>query len=271
MPRKGRVWSRVELLLALELYLDSGVRPDDADPAVQALAGELGRTPGSVALKLLNFRSIDSAGARGMPHGGRTDREVWENFHSDSEKLTEAIERDYPRFREGRATSQKGPASGRNPVLERIGEGDFSVDDQLSTQRRRRYQADLRDLVLEDYGGQCALCDVDLPDLLVASHIKPWSEDKANRLNPRNVIALCALHDRAFDRGLIVVREDGVVLLTPLAAESHEQTRQALMGQGRLRRPRKFFPDPSFLSWHRERNTVREWAHPRNQPKSLVR
>jgi predicted restriction endonuclease len=90
----------------------------------------------------------------------------------------------------------------------------------------------------------------------VASHIKPWSEDGANRLNPRNVIALCALHDRAFDRGLITIREDGAVALTPSAAGSGERTRDTLLGRGRLRSPQEYFPDASFLAWHRVRYHV---------------
>ena len=39
----------------------------------------------------------------------------------------------------------------------------------------------------------------------VGSHIKPWAEDKSNRLNPHNGICLNSIHDRAFDRGLITI------------------------------------------------------------------
>lgn len=39
--------------------------------------------------------------------------------------------------------------------------------------------------------------------LLVASHIIPWSKSEEHCLDPRNGIALNALHDKAFDRGLI--------------------------------------------------------------------
>ena len=44
--------------------------------------------------------------------------------------------------------------------------------------------------------------------LLVASHIVPWSLDPKNRMNPRNGLCLNALHDRAFDRGLMTVTAD---------------------------------------------------------------
>ena len=46
------------------------------------------------------------------------------------------------------------------------------------------------------------------PRLLVASHIVPWGRDKVNRLNPSNGLCLSAIHDRAFDMGLITLTDD---------------------------------------------------------------
>ena len=46
-----------------------------------------------------------------------------------------------------------------------------------------------------------------VPELLNASHIIPWSKDIARRADPCNGIALNALYDRAFDRGLITFDE----------------------------------------------------------------
>jgi len=50
---------------------------------------------------------------------------------------------------------------------------------------------------------------------LVAGHIKPWAEDEANRLNPRNGLALNALHDCAFELGLFTIRPDYVIEVAP--------------------------------------------------------
>ena len=44
--------------------------------------------------------------------------------------------------------------------------------------------------------------------LVITSHIVPWCEDSQNRLNPQNGLCLSALHDRAFDQGLITVLPD---------------------------------------------------------------
>lgn len=46
---------------------------------------------------------------------------------------------------------------------------------------------------------------IKINELLVASHIKPWSKDKNNRLNPYNGICLNSIHDKDFDIGLITI------------------------------------------------------------------
>ena len=65
--------------------------------------------------------------------------------------------------------------------------------------------------VLENYGHTCAFCGFSpqsLPrhKLLVASHIKPWAQcDSRERLDVRNGVTACGVHDAAFDTGLITV------------------------------------------------------------------
>lgn len=65
--------------------------------------------------------------------------------------------------------------------------------------------------VLSNYDHSCAFCGFaprSIPGnkLLVASHIKPWSvSTDSERLDPRNGIAACPVHDAAFDSGLITV------------------------------------------------------------------
>ena len=44
--------------------------------------------------------------------------------------------------------------------------------------------------------------------MLVAGHIVPWAADAQNRLNPRNGIAINALHDKAFENGLLTITPD---------------------------------------------------------------
>ena len=61
-------------------------------------------------------------------------------------------------------------------------------------------------MLLANYGGTCCLAGIDIPTLLTASHIKPRAADTlSERLMSSNGLLLNALHDRAFDRGLITI------------------------------------------------------------------
>jgi hypothetical protein len=73
--------------------------------------------------------------------------------------------------------------------------------------RVRRIQGFFRATVLTSYENRCAVSGMAIPELLVPSHIIPWSIQPERRGDPRNGIALNALHDRAFDRGLIAFEE----------------------------------------------------------------
>src|SRR5581483_11947337 len=63
----------------------------------------------------------------------------------------------------------------------------------------------------------CRLTKITNPDLLVASHIKPWRAcaTAIERLDGANGLALAPHVDRLFDRGLISFEDDGRVLLSP--------------------------------------------------------
>lgn len=45
-------------------------------------------------------------------------------------------------------------------------------------------------------------------EFLVASHIVPWGEDQAIRLDPSNGICLSVLVDRAFEKGYLQIQDD---------------------------------------------------------------
>jgi predicted restriction endonuclease len=93
------------------------------------------------------------------------------------------------------------------------------------------------------------------PRLLIASHIVPWSKDKTNRLNPSNGLCLSAIHDRAFDKGLISLSEDLRVLVSKELRKRDEyfvkQVLLPLEGQ-QIELPERFLPDHAFLARHRQ-------------------
>ena len=67
-------------------------------------------------------------------------------------------------------------------------------EDIASESKRRKGQDYFRRMILTNYGGRCALTGIDIPQLLLASHIIPWAEKahKIDRLNPCNGICLSA-------------------------------------------------------------------------------
>jgi hypothetical protein len=90
-----------------------------------------------------------------------------------------------------------------------------------STERRalvmsRVGQGQFRDGVMGIWGGRCAVTGLDLPQLLRASHIKPWRDsDNRERLDPYNGLLLSPAYDAAFDSGLITFDDHGQMVLGP--------------------------------------------------------
>jgi putative restriction endonuclease len=57
--------------------------------------------------------------------------------------------------------------------------------------------------VLARYGARCAVCDIDVPQVLDAIHLAEKAAKGSD--HPENGLVLCATHHRAFDRGLFAI------------------------------------------------------------------
>mgnify|MGYP000817520861 FL=1 len=96
-----------------------------------------------------------------------------------------------------------------------------------------------------------------VPALLVASHIKPWavSDPKTERTNPCNGLCLNALHDKAFDRGLITVLPDYTVRVSKeLKKTGPDSETEWLLScdKQKITLPEKFLPAREFLEYHND-------------------
>ena len=94
-------------------------------------------------------------------------------------------------------------------------------------------------------------------DLLIASHIKPWSvsDPKTERTNPGNGLCLNALHDRAFDRGLITVTPDYTIHVSSKLKKhsDNEGVRWILRcDKQQIILPERFVPVKDFLEYHND-------------------
>ncbi|WLD14619.1 HNH endonuclease [Planctellipticum variicoloris] len=252
MPRRD--WTRDELLLAMNLYcqLPFG-RLHKSNPDVIRLAGVIGRTPSSAAMKLVNLASLDPVhqerGVKGLSGASKGDRQIWGEFHDDWERLSAESEA----LREQRFAAVAGDSSAPPDDVDLPFAGET---DATAVVRVRRAQRFFRRAVLTAYEARCCVTDIGLPDLLVASHIVPWSSSVEHRANPRNGLCLSQLHDAAFDRGLVTFDPEWrLVLSRELRDATTNETLNAsfVPFEGRpLRLPERFRPESEFVSRHRQ-------------------
>jgi hypothetical protein len=99
----------------------------------------------------------------------------------------------------------------------------------------------------------CRLTGIANPDLLIASHIKPWRlcATTHERLDGANGLLLTPHVDRLFDRGLISFADDGEVLLSPALPAS--DLRRLGLAEACARNAGRFSERQRlYLAWHRE-------------------
>ena len=250
------LWKKEQVKLAFHLYcqLPYG-RIHKRNAEIIALAQVIGRTPDAVAMKMLNIASIDpaltSTGRAGLGNVSALDRAVWDEFHADWDRL--AVECQLLREQlDNHAVSEL--------ELELEFENDAHLPDDFTGETRqvlttqRIKQNFFRRAVLSSYRGRCCMSGLSDPQLLIASHIVPWSSDKANRLNPSNGLCLSAIHDRAFDKGLISLTDDGRVMLSDEIRKRDEvfvKTVFLPLENKLIEMPERFTPDHAFLHHHR--------------------
>jgi hypothetical protein len=244
-------WTKEQLKLAFHLYcqLPFG-KLDMRTPEVIKLAGLIGRTPGAVAMKLSNFASLDpaitSTGRKGLEGASNLDREIWDEFHADWEAL--AVESEMLRRK------LDADAQPMDDAEEQLIPEDFTGETRKVVTEQRIKQSFFRRAVLSSYRGRCCMSGLSESRLLVASHIVPWSKDKANRLNPSNGLCLSAIHDRAFDKGLITISDDMRVVVSEELKRNKEafviEVLLPLEGKA-IELPERFAPQTEFITWHR--------------------
>lgn len=133
-------------------------------------------------------------------------------------------------------------------------------EDEVSKTKRRKGQSYFRRMILANYGDRCALTGIDIPQLLLASHIIPWADKthKQDRLNPCNGICLSALYDMAFDKGLITFSPDDYSVLFSSALRDNEPKEYydkhfGIIEGCKLMVPDEFKPNRDFLAYHRDK------------------
>ena len=254
MKEGQKLWSRDESVLAINLYCKipfGQMHSRNAD--VIELAHLIGRTPSAVARKLGNFASFDpklrERGVRGLENASKLDKEIWREYMEDWDE----------QFFE----SEKLLAQKKHTTIEKTYQIDLENLPIVDGKERQRLvmvrvnQSQFRKIVLSNFNNQCCITGIGITELIVASHIAPWSIDKNNRLSPQNGLALNTLHDKAFDKHLITITEDLKIKISPKFYKhsdilSIKQNFIDYDGKS-LIEPKKFYPGAEFLKIHNER------------------
>jgi hypothetical protein len=106
--------------------------------------------------------------------------------------------------------------------------------------------------LLDYWEGRCAITGLAVPELLRASHIKPWAACKtdAERLDVYNGLLLAPHFDAAFDRGFITVADTGEIVVSP-GLDRNARQAMGLLDPVSVQAP--LGSQQSYLLWHRER------------------
>jgi hypothetical protein len=252
-------WTKEQVKLAFHLYCQIPFgKIDGRNKEIIDLAKIIGRTADAVAMKMLNIASLDpaitSTGRSGLGNASALDQEVWGEFHADWEGLALECSLLMRHLHEGRDEPANMADSDETFDLT-----DFTGKTRQVLTEQRIKQNFFRRVVLSSYRGRCCMSGLAEPRLLIASHIVPWSKDKTNRLNPSNGLCLSALHDKAFDQGLISLTDDFKVIVSgSLKRRNDVFIKEVFIPlEGRqICLPERFLPSVEFVSRHRSVSTV---------------
>lgn len=251
MKQGQKLWTRNELILALNLYLKLPFgKLHSRTPEIIHLAAIIGRVPNAVAMRLNNFASVDpfhqQRGIGGLPGGKKQVEPIWNEFINNKEELL---------FESEKILADLEKQTIETKFAEILsGTETLKGETKIREVKTRVNQNVFREIVLANYDKKCAITGIDLPDLLVASHIIPWSKNEEERLNPENGICLSALYDRAYDKGLIGITEKyQIIVSSELKLKEAKEYYPVTFGQLHgtlLNLPQKYLPKKDFLQFH---------------------
>lgn len=251
MKEGQKLWTRDELILAINLYCKTPFgKIHRNNPKVIELASLIGRTPNSVSFKLVNFASFDPSlkarGIKGASNASKLDLEIWNEFYNNWDRLP--------------FESEKLLAKYANSTIEQVSE--IEIDDLPKEGKERTQlvkvrvnQNFFRAMVIASYNNKCCITGLSVKELLVAGHIRPWGVDEKNRMNPQNGLAINALHDKAFEAGLITILPNYKVKVSTILKKSKDESIKEYIvryDNQSIILPKRFYPAKEFLEYHND-------------------
>lgn len=247
---KGKPWTREDVIIAYALYcVIPFSKVNNSNQTIKDAAEVMGRSPASLKMRICNLAALDpdflATGRAGLASVANLDREVYAEFSSDWQRLSSTAEEllGLPIFDLAEPV-YNGPDKRRKKTYA-----------EISDKQARRF---FRKSVIAAYEGRCCISGMTIPQMLIASHIKPYavSDLQTERANPANGLLLNAFYDRAFDQGLMTVLPDLTILISDQVKDVYadERTREWLYAiEGtKIKRPARFAPKRDLLEYHNE-------------------
>lgn len=247
-------WTREETILAFSLYCKTSFgKINKNNREIIKLASIIGRSPSAVSMKMCNFARFDpelrSRNVVGLQNGSKMDEKVWSEFFQNGEALV-LESANIMAFYTNRPIEEQIDLSDL-PDLPRGIEKERIVKARLN-------QRFFREALLSSYNAKCCITGMSIPELLIASHIKPWkgAEPKTERTKPSNGLLLNALHDRAFDKGLISITTSFEIMISSKLSEMDTDRIcgdwiSSFKGK-KITLPEKFIPEKQFIEYHND-------------------
>lgn len=252
MDKQNKLWTRDELIVALNLYwkIPYNKISGTSNQKIKDLANIIGRTPASIAYKLMNFTTLDperqNIGNKGKEGIGKADIQIWNEFFNNWEELAYQSSLILAKIE-------------NKPLDEFVG---IEKEEKLleGKEKERLVKARLnqnyfRQRILAGYNEKCSITGLNISSLLVASHIIPWAKNEKERLNPKNGLCLNSIHDKAFDKGLITITLDYKVKLSKSILDNKEDFVKDVFHKyhnQKIMLPDRYLPAKEFIEWHNE-------------------
>lgn len=200
------------------------------------MAHVIGTLVGTEFTSLVAAASAIAIDERARATGDDQDSEEWEQH------LVEALK-----------DNNEIPPTQREAVIQaRVGQGQF-----------RKNVASIET--------HCRVTKVNEPAHLRASHTKPWrSSTNDERLNGENGLLLTPTIDHLFDRGFISFKDNGDLLISPVAVGSSLQ-RMGVDPTQKINVGTFSFGQRQFLAYHRQSVFLERQLEPRNRPRKATR
>ena len=150
------------------------------------------------------------------------------NIYAEKVTLLDVSERNYQLEGMGQSNIWYGNDKTDTAVYDYIKNKKLGIDNRINSIEKDLLEGQEKEMLIKarinqdvfrnnliDKYGSCAMCKINNPKLLIASHIKPWSvSDKHEKLDVYNGLLLCPNHDRLFDSGLISFDDEGKIIIS---------------------------------------------------------